>query len=111
MFNKFWMAGIGCVPDVRVPIWTRSFTAQLQPTAFSKQMRIYCALWSSIRIIGRLGNHGNMWSTQELASDELVITTKVVTGMMVVYCFNCTLTSLQSTIRSSTDTGNSATEE
>ena len=78
MFNKFWITVIG------ISAFTLSCTnldeeLYSDVTAdnfFKTDEEFIAALGQAYTSFQGLGNHGNMWSTQELASDELVITTK-----------------------------------
>jgi starch-binding outer membrane protein, SusD/RagB family len=77
-FKKIWMIGLGTT------FFTFSCTnldEELydQVTAdnfFQTEQELIAGLGAAYSSFGGLGNHSNLWSTSELVSDELVITTK-----------------------------------
>ena len=78
VYKKYWITGLA------ICFFTFSCTdldeeLYSQVTAdnfFNTDEEFIAALGQAYSSFGGLGNHGNMWSTQELASDELVIATK-----------------------------------
>jgi len=78
VFNKIWITGIGiCFFTLSCTDLDEELYSQVTADNFFKtDEEFIAALGQAYSSFQGLGNHGNMWSTQELASDELVITTK-----------------------------------
>jgi hypothetical protein len=78
VFNKIWLTGLGiCFLTLSCTDLEEELYSDVTADSFFKtEEEFIAALGQAYTSFQGLGNHGNMWSTQEISSDELVIATK-----------------------------------
>lgn len=77
-FRKIWMIGLGVsfLTFSCTDLEEELFDTVTADNFFKTDQELIAGLGAAYASFGGLGNHSNLWSTQELASDELIITTK-----------------------------------